>query len=136
MGYSLPLGIFGFGLVMVVKQLAGKIPLPKDPSKKWLAESLEWSILFMLGSLEEVWRWGLVRLLIRWEGGGGGFGGESIASVVVGSINTGEGIKLLGNIGLGPGGVGGIWEGVYFMGWIWTLLESGVCTHLHQAALG
>jgi len=113
--YSIPLGVIGFVVVMVTKQLAVKIPLPKDPRKKWLAEGLEWTVLFLVGFLEEVWRWGMVRILVNLEGGDGGYG----------TVSWMRPISASG---------GRLWKGVYFMGWVWCCIESGVCmSSLHQS---
>ncbi|RPB23322.1 hypothetical protein L211DRAFT_284869 [Terfezia boudieri ATCC MYA-4762] len=115
--YSIPLGVIGFVVVMVTKQLAVKIPLPRDPRKKRLAEGLEWIVLFLVGFLEEVWRWGVVRILVKLEGGDGGYGTVSWIRTV--RTKT-EDLIAVENASGGP-----LWKGVYFMGWTWCCIESG-----------
>ncbi|KAF8425971.1 hypothetical protein EV426DRAFT_38399 [Tirmania nivea] len=115
--YSIPLGVIGFVVVMVIKQLAVKIPLPKDPRRKRLAEGLEWTVLFLVGFLEEVWRWGVVRILVKLEGGDGGYGTVSWIQ----TIRT----KAEDFIAFENASGGRLWKGVYFMGWIWCCIESG-----------
>lgn len=116
--FSVPFGVSGFLVVFVFKQLAGKVPLPKDPRNVRLASAIECTILFLLGVLEEIWRWGLVRILIRLQGGGGGFRGrgelwdlEKVLWNETGSMNT---------------NYPSIWEAVYFMGWSWSVMEGVV----------
>jgi len=120
--YSIPLGVIGFVVVMVTKQLAVKIPLPKDPRKKRLAEGLEWAVLFLVGFLEEVWRWGVVRILVKLEGGDGGYGTVSWIQMIR--------AKAEDMVAFGNASGGRLWKGVYFMGWIWCCIESGVCMRL------
>lgn len=98
---------------MITKQLAEKIPLPKDPRRKRFAEGLEWAVLFLVGFLEEIWRWGVVRILVNLEGGEGGYGNLSWLHM----------IKVANEDVSGSN----IWKGVYFMGWVWCCIESGVC---------
>ena len=120
--YSIPLGVIGFIVVMVTKQLAVKIPLPKDPRKKRLAEGLEWTVLFLVGFLEEVWRWGVVRILVKLEGGDGGYGTVSWIQMIR--------AKAEDLIAFEYASGGRLWKGVYFMGWVWCCIESGVCMNL------
>jgi hypothetical protein len=130
--HSVPLGILGFVGVHVLKQLAGKIPLPKDPRRMQLAARIEKVVLFSLGIVEELWRWGMVRLLIRIEGGKGGFRGRGeLWDLAFGSWDGGAADDY---------GIGGemntkyptIWEAVYFMGWTWSVVETSVCTPLSE----
>ncbi|KAI5809052.1 hypothetical protein DFH27DRAFT_249626 [Peziza echinospora] len=118
--YSVPLGLLGFLVVFVAKQLAVNIPLPKDSRRKQLAAYLEWTVLFMLGTLEEVWRWGLVRILVGLEGGDGGYGRGGLGKLLGRLPKVDAGAGLLDCIQ-----VEGLWQGIYFMGWIWCLVESG-----------
>lgn len=114
-GYSVLLGVLGFAAVHASKQLAGKVPLPKDPRRKRLAQGIELAVLFSMGIVEEVWRWGLVRVLVSSEGGEGGY----------------RGIACLGWAWDDGGGSGdsrpSIWKMVYFMGWVWSFVECTVC---------
>ena len=69
----------------------------------------------MLGVIEEVWRWGLVRLLVQLEGGKGGYAG---------SLN---GFSLVLNEETPKDETPSkpeIWGGVYLMCWTWSLIES------------
>jgi hypothetical protein len=120
-GYSVPLGMLGFAVVYASKQLAGKVPLPKDPRRKRLAQGIELVVLFSMGIVEEVCRWGLVRALVGLEGGEGGFRGTAF---------LGLGWEDDGG-GTGPS----IWKGVYFMGWVWSLVECTVCRILFHISL-
>lgn len=118
--YSIPLGFTGFVVVLVTKQLAVKVPLPTDPRRKKLAEALEWTVLSLVGFFEEVWRWGVVRILVNLEGGQGRYGtGPWIWDKEWFSYNT-SGIIL--------------WKSVYLMGWLWCCIESGVCIHFRLEA--
>lgn len=115
--YSIPLGIIGIVGVYVSKQLAGNVPLPKDERRKRLAQMIEWGVLFGMGVIEEVWRWGLVRLLVSFEGGHGGFrGGEPFED----SLEK----KFWVGVNLEPPS---LWEGLYLMGWMWSVVECLVC---------
>lgn len=114
--YSIPLGIIGIVGVYVSKQLAGNVPLPKDERRKRLAQMIEWGVLFGMGVIEEVWRWGLVRLLVSFEGGHGGFrGGEPFEDSLE---------KFWAGVSLEPPS---LWEGLYLMGWMWSVVECLVC---------
>ncbi|PWW74498.1 hypothetical protein C7212DRAFT_358776 [Tuber magnatum] len=68
-----------------------------------------------MGLAEEVLRWGLVRVLVGLEGGAGGYRGQAACSLVewVAGENTGGSGRTCPSI----------WEGVYFMGWIWSFVE-------------
>lgn len=115
--YSIPLGIIGIVGVYLSKQLAGNVPLPKDERRKRLAQIIEWAVLFGMGVIEEVWRWSLVRLLVSFEGGHGGFrGGEPVEDSLEKKFWTG--------VRLGPPS---LWEGLYLMGWMWSVVECVVC---------
>lgn len=105
-------------MVYALKQFAGKVPLPKDPRRKRLAQGIELGVLFSMGVVEEVLRWGLVRILVGLEGGAGGYRGQATCSVL-------EWIAG-GNAGGGGRTCPSIWEGVYFMGWIWSFVECMV----------
>ncbi|KAF8473374.1 hypothetical protein BDZ91DRAFT_790136 [Kalaharituber pfeilii] len=102
---------------MVIKQLAVKIPLPKDPRRKQLADGIEWTILFLVGFFEEAWRWMIVRFLVAVAGGDGGYGTGPWAKVV-----NSEPASLLIDT---PNNPDKIWKEVYFMGWVWCLFEAG-----------
>ena len=112
---SILYGVAGFFGVVVAKQLAVRIPLPKSPGRVRLTAGLEWTILYMLGFLEEVWRWCIVRVMLRLEGRGDGFAGSTQERV---TSEISEGMLIIGD---------GIWKELYLMGWIWCLIESGVC---------
>lgn len=118
--YSIPLGIIGILGVYFSKQLAGKIPLPKDERRKRLAQVIEWSVLFGMGVMEEVWRWGLVRLLILLEHGHGGYRGRASSSGKSEGIGTAEFVEISSEYL-------SLWEGLYLMGWVWSLIECLVC---------
>lgn len=109
--YSVPLGFAGIAGVWISKQLAGGIPLPKDPRKKLLAMWLESSVLFGIGVLEEIWRYGLVRLLVIYMGGHGGYRGTTLTK------RDDEDIE----------GPPTLWEGLYIMAWVWSIFECLVC---------
>jgi hypothetical protein len=111
--FSIPLGILGFVGVHVLKQLAGKVPLPQDPRRARLAANIERAVLFSLGVAEELWRWALVRVLIKLLGGQGGFRGRG--ELWDFDVESPEDTKY-------PN----IWEAVYLMGWFWSLLEAAV----------
>ncbi|CAZ83588.1 unnamed protein product [Tuber melanosporum] len=68
-----------------------------------------------MGVVEEVLRWGLVRVLVGLEGGAGGYRGQAVCSLSdwIAGANTGGGGRTCPSI----------WEGVYFMGWIWSFVE-------------
>ena len=120
--YSVPLGFMGFVVVLVTKQLAVKVPLPTDPRRKRLAEALEWTVLSLVGFFEEVWRWGVVRILVNLEGGQSGYGtGPWIQDKERSSYIT-------------PGII--LWKSVYLMGWLWCCIESGVYKLPPEALLG
>lgn len=128
--YSIPLGIVGIVGVYLSKQLAGKVPLPKDPQRKRLAQAIEWGVLFGMGVMEEIWRWGLVRLLVRLEGGHGGFRGTGYPrdpppEADYGSVGViwKEAAKFVGVSQELPS----IWEGLYLMAWVWSVIECLVC---------
>ena len=108
--YSVPLGVLGIVVMVVLKQAAGAIPLPRG--NRQLAAGLGAAVMFVLGVAEEVWRWGLVRVLVTMEGGKGGFRG------------SGEPWDLA----VGPASAEhpSIWEAVYLMGWVWSLVECVV----------
>lgn len=120
--YSIPLGIIGIVGVYISKQLAGRVPLPKDERRKRLAQVIEWGVLFGMGVIEEVWRWGLVRLLISFEGGHGGFrGGQLLKDSLEkfwASSTAATGVSLEAP---------SLWEGLYLMGWMWSVVECLVC---------
>ena len=105
-------------MVYALKQFAGKVPLPKNPRRKRLAQGIELGVLFSMGVVEEVLRWGLVRILVGLEGGAGGYRGQATCSVLE-WIATGN---AEGSGRTCPS----IWEGVYFMGWIWSFVECMV----------
>ena len=105
--YSMPLGVGAFVIIHGVKQLMGMIPLPTDPRRRSLARFIEHAVLFGSGCLEEVWRWAVVRILVKLEGGSGGFRGRG----ELWDLNT---------------KYPSIWEGVYLLGWTWSLVEAGV----------
>jgi hypothetical protein len=126
--HSIPLGVLGFAGVHVLKQLAGEVPLPKDPRRIQLAARIEKSVLFGLGVVEEIWRWGVVRVLIRLEGGKGGFRGRGelwdlLYASLMGTVATADefGVVSPTNTKYPT-----IWEAVYLMGWIWSLVETVV----------
>lgn len=122
--YSIPLGIIGIVGVYVSKQLAGSVPLPKDERRKRLAQVIEWAVLFGMGVIEEVWRWGLVRLLISFEGGHGGFrGGEPYEDSLDKKFWAGSAAAIAGVSLEAPS----LWEGLYLMGWMWSVVECLVC---------
>ncbi|KAI5818383.1 hypothetical protein BZA77DRAFT_243756 [Pyronema omphalodes] len=91
-----------------------------------LAARIEKIVLFSLGIMEELWRWGMVRLLIRIEGGKGGFRGRGgLWDLAFESWDGGAPDDY---------GIGGemntkyptIWEAVYFMGWTWSVVETSL----------
>lgn len=119
MRYSVPFGFAGIAGVWISKQLAGNIPLPKDPRRKLLAMWLESSVLFGIGVLEEIWRYGLVRLLVGYMGGHGGYRGSTVMSRDEGDFEGDfEGPPTL-------------WEGLYVMAWVWSIFECLVCRNSH-----
>lgn len=83
-----------------LKQIAGRIPLPALRRRRKLAEWLEVGILFGMGVLEEVLRYGVVQLLMK--------------------MHDDAGVDPKG-IGKRPG-----WETAYLMGWVWSLVECAV----------
>jgi hypothetical protein len=114
--HSIPLGVLGFAGVHVLKQLAGEVPLPKDPRRIQLAARIEKSVLFGLG------------VLIRLEGGKGGFRGRGelwdlLYASLMGTVATADefGVVSPTNTKYPT-----IWEAVYLMGWIWSLVETVV----------
>jgi hypothetical protein len=113
--YSVPFGFAGIAGVWISKQLAGNIPLPKDPRRKLLAMWLESSVLFGIGVLEEIWRYGLVRLLVGYMGGHEGYRGSTVMRRDEGDF---EGPPTL-------------WEGLYIMAWVWSIFECLVCRNPH-----
>lgn len=122
--YSIPLGIIGIVGVYVSKQLAGSVPLPKDERRKRLAQFIEWAVLFGMGVIEEVWRWGLVKLLVSFEGGHGGFrGGEPFEDSLDKKFWAGSAAAVTGVSFEAPS----LWEGLYLMGWMWSVVECLVC---------
>ncbi|KAF8245408.1 hypothetical protein K440DRAFT_634574 [Wilcoxina mikolae CBS 423.85] len=131
--YSIPLGLLGFAGVHVLKQLAGEVPLPKDPRRIRLAARIEQSVLFGLGVVEEIWRWGVVRVLITLEGGKGGFRGRGELWDLLYASWMGNGGAAAALAADGFGIVSPtntkyptIWEGVYLMGWTWSLVETAL----------
>ncbi|RPA79635.1 hypothetical protein BJ508DRAFT_308119 [Ascobolus immersus RN42] len=90
-------GIASFAFVYILKQIAGRIPLPASRSRRQLAIWMELVILFTMGALEEIWRWGVVHLLVNTEMG------------IVGSEHFGSARP--------------IWRTIYAAGWVWSLVE-------------
>lgn len=117
---AIPIGVVGFVGVHVLRRLAGMVPLPKDPRRTRLAARIEKGVLFALGVVEEVWRWGLVRLLIKAIGGKGGFRGR-------GELWGLSYVGLAGEEETFAVARPSIWEAVYLMGWIWSAVETVVC---------
>lgn len=133
--HSILFGVLGFVVIHVLKQFAGKIPLPNDPRRLWLAAKIEKLILLALGIVEEIWRWGLVRTLIKVEGGGGGFCGRdddlwnpathwSYPWLQRQNVDAGAQRTMLAETHNSEG-YPGIWETVYVMGVSWSLVECG-----------
>jgi hypothetical protein len=113
--FAIPLGILGFVGVHILKQLAGKVPLPQDSRRARLAANIERAVLFSLGVAEELWRWALARGLIKLLGGQGGFRGR-------GELWDFDVVQSPPENARYPN----IWEAVYLMGWFWSLLEAAV----------
>ncbi|KAA8894340.1 hypothetical protein FN846DRAFT_421504 [Sphaerosporella brunnea] len=122
--FSIPFGILGFIGVHILKQLAGKVPLPQDPRRARLAANIEKAVLFALGVAEEVWRWGLARILIKLLGGQGGFRGRGPLWDLFISGEPQE--QLFGVVSPDNTKYQSIWEAVYLMGWFWSVLEATV----------
>ncbi|KAF3939921.1 hypothetical protein ABW19_dt0203512 [Dactylella cylindrospora] len=110
--YSVPFACFAFVSVALFRLIIGSwFSSPSGSHAEWVA-------LFCLGVLEEAVRWGLVRTLVVYEGGGDGYGAKH-------SDPKGHGYSLVHetvvptSVEVEPG----IWEGVYLMGWSWSVLE-------------
>ena len=112
---SIPLGILLFMILALVRLLAGYFPLPRGQERRLLATVLEWIVLFLVGFTEELIRLAVVKVLVNLEGGEGGFGGEGPSN----STRPATDWMQLRSVEVKPG----IWEGVYLMGWTWSLLE-------------
>ena len=122
---SAPLALLGFVGVHVLRQLAGAVPLPRDPRRLRLAARIEWSVLFALGVVEELWRWAIARLLIRLLGGKGGFRGRGELWDLA-SAGRLFGVRRGGSALAANTKYPSIWEAVYAMGWTWSLVETAV----------
>lgn len=123
-----PLALLGFVGVHVLKQMAGAVPLPRDPRRLRLAARIEWSVLFALGVVEELWRWAIVRLLIWLLGGKCGFRGRGQLWDLA---STGRLVAVRRGSALAVNTkYPSIWEAVYAMGWTWSLVETAVCSAL------
>jgi len=121
---AIPMAAVGFVGVHVLRRLAGKIPLPKDPRRTRLAARIEKGVLFTLGVVEEVWRWGLVRILVALIGGKGGFRGRGDVWDLSYGWGGDEDFEL---VGASKTNYPSIWEAVYLMGWTWSAVETVVC---------
>lgn len=105
--HSIPLAIAAFLLIHYTKKLLGFIPLPTDERRARLAWWIENAVLFGSGCLEELWRWGVVRLLVHLLGGSGGWGGRGALWMYAKREPS-------------------LWEAVYLLGWTWSLVEASV----------
>jgi hypothetical protein len=94
-------GVASFVFAHILKQIGGRIPLPTSRNWRQLAIWIELVILFAMGSLEEIWRWGVVHLLVNTEMGSAG-------SAHFGSARP-------------------IWRTIYAVAWVWSLVECAVC---------
>ncbi|KAI5777517.1 hypothetical protein EDC01DRAFT_724314 [Geopyxis carbonaria] len=65
----------------------------------------------------------MVRILVKAEGGAGGFRGRGELWDLAGNNLTTGGLDLAGQFNTK---YPSIWEGVYLMGWVWSLVECGV----------
>ncbi|KAI9816140.1 MAG: hypothetical protein M1832_005147 [Thelocarpon impressellum] len=115
--FAVPVGVLAFAVIHAVRLLASRSPLPQHRRRRRLAARLERALLFLLGVVEEVWRWLLVRLIVQLEGGKGGYAGS-----MNGLSNGGDASRPL-LLSSGPSREE-IWGGVYLMCWTWSFVES------------
>ena len=114
--YAVPLGVLLYFVVASIRNIAGHFPLPQGQNRRVLAARLEWAILFAVGFVEEALRWVVVKVLVYIAGGEGGFGGMGKFSHQDSNWVGTRSVEVKS----------GIWEGVYLMCWIWSLLELPV----------
>ena len=115
---SIPLGASLFVLTTLLRYFAGHFLFPRLQANQQTLANIEWIVLYVIGSSEEIFRWIAVRILVRVEGGEGGFGGEGIEK----PTRAIHDLFQLSSVEVKPG----LWEGVYVMCWIWSLLECPV----------
>ncbi|KAK6541267.1 hypothetical protein TWF694_008630 [Orbilia ellipsospora] len=104
--YAFPLTIVAFAIVRLFRGLI----------HSRCGNNIAWSLRFFFGVVEEVVRWGLVRFLAQLEGGGYGYGAKKPDSPRHGPFRIVPGTM---SVEVEPG----IWEGVYIMGWMWSIFD-------------
>lgn len=100
---ALSFGFAGFAFAYLLKQIVGRIPLPSTHRRRRLAEWLERAMLFGMGAVEEVWRYGVVHVLVHMQS----------------KSDDPSGVTRVYRAG---------WETVYLMGWVWSIIECSVRT--------